>query len=266
MSNTAKTHTHTTVLIFLRRYSSGKYKHKFGQTRGRPGINCPLGWLGTNCTEWKHHEQSCFLGKVPTAGDWARRSQRRPNVSNICPSYHCYHKWLTFAKIPCYLLSCLSSTPFSKGSSQPWDWIQVSRIAGRFFTVWVTREARLFSKIYYFMRKDSTNQLSTSLLIWIWKRKYSLSTSIFPSEFSYRPQQVSRHSSHPRPEEGAEILGERKNRGSPELSMEENISSWSRMSAKSRNRRPRFSFSIRAEHVMLFNERHNDPLLKKSLI
>ena len=156
--------------------------------------------------------------------------------------------------------------PFSRGSSPPRNRTRVSRIAGRFFTSWVTREARLFSKIYYFMRKDSTNQLSTSLLIWIWKRKYSLSTSIFPSEFSYRPQQVSRHSSHPRPEEGAEILGERKNRGSPELSMEENISSWSRMSAKSRNRRPRFSFSIRAEHVMLFNERHNDPLLKKSLI
>ena len=27
-----------------------------------------------------------------------------------------------------------------RGSSQPWDWTQVSRIAGRFFTIWATRE------------------------------------------------------------------------------------------------------------------------------
>ena len=31
--------------------------------------------------------------------------------------------------------------PFSKGSSQPRDWTQVPCIAGRFFTIWATREA-----------------------------------------------------------------------------------------------------------------------------
>ena len=31
--------------------------------------------------------------------------------------------------------------PFSRGSSQPRDWTQVSRIVGRFFTSWTTREA-----------------------------------------------------------------------------------------------------------------------------
>ena len=30
--------------------------------------------------------------------------------------------------------------PFSRGSSQPRDWTQVSHIAGGFFTSWVTRE------------------------------------------------------------------------------------------------------------------------------
>ena len=30
------------------------------------------------------------------------------------------------------------ASPFSRGSSQPKDWIQVSRIAGRFFTSWAT--------------------------------------------------------------------------------------------------------------------------------
>ena len=32
--------------------------------------------------------------------------------------------------------------PFSRGSSQPRDWTQVSCIAGRFFTCWATREAQ----------------------------------------------------------------------------------------------------------------------------
>ena len=31
--------------------------------------------------------------------------------------------------------------PFSRGSPQPWDQTQVSRIIGRFFTSWATREA-----------------------------------------------------------------------------------------------------------------------------
>ena len=29
---------------------------------------------------------------------------------------------------------------FSRGSSQPRDWTQVSRIVGRFFTIWATRD------------------------------------------------------------------------------------------------------------------------------
>ena len=34
------------------------------------------------------------------------------------------------------------AVPFSKGSSQPRDWTQVSHIAGEFFTSWATREAQ----------------------------------------------------------------------------------------------------------------------------
>ena len=32
--------------------------------------------------------------------------------------------------------------PFSRGSSQPRDWTQVSHIVGRFFTSWATRESQ----------------------------------------------------------------------------------------------------------------------------
>ena len=33
--------------------------------------------------------------------------------------------------------------PFSRGSSQPRDWAQVSRIAGSFFTSWATEKCKL---------------------------------------------------------------------------------------------------------------------------
>ena len=36
--------------------------------------------------------------------------------------------------------------PFSRGSSQPTDWTQVSHSAGRFFTNWATREAPLLGR------------------------------------------------------------------------------------------------------------------------
>ena len=42
----------------------------------------------------------------------------------------------------------------SRGSSQPRDWTQDSRIAGRFFTVWATREAQVnCTSIKYIKRK-----------------------------------------------------------------------------------------------------------------
>ena len=43
--------------------------------------------------------------------------------------------------------------PFSRGSSWPRDWTQVSSIAGRSFTIWATREApllKLSPRCYFF--------------------------------------------------------------------------------------------------------------------
>ena len=39
--------------------------------------------------------------------------------------------------------------PFSKGSSQPTDWTQVSCIAGKFFTIWATRETPVYMCVYF---------------------------------------------------------------------------------------------------------------------
>ena len=36
------------------------------------------------------------------------------------------------------------AVPFSRGSSQPREWTWVSHTAGRFFTIWATREAHYF--------------------------------------------------------------------------------------------------------------------------
>ena len=41
----------------------------------------------------------------------------------------------------------VGSFPFSRGSSQPMDWTQASRIAGEFFTNWAVREA-IFCEFY----------------------------------------------------------------------------------------------------------------------
>ena len=50
--------------------------------------------------------------------------------------------------------------PFSRGSSQPKDWIEVSYIAGRFFTVWATREAQEYWSGPYFGTQEDTLQNS----------------------------------------------------------------------------------------------------------
>ena len=39
--------------------------------------------------------------------------------------------------------------PFSRGYSEPWDWTQVSHIAGSFFTSWATMEAHLQALVRY---------------------------------------------------------------------------------------------------------------------
>ena len=44
--------------------------------------------------------------------------------------------------------------PFSRGSPRPKDWTWVSYIAGRFFTVWATREAQIFSSFWFFSFKQ----------------------------------------------------------------------------------------------------------------
>ena len=51
------------------------------------------------------------------------------------------------------------AVPFSRGSSQPRGWTQVSHIAGRFFTICATREAKLRMLLVNFRKNKSTRKL-----------------------------------------------------------------------------------------------------------
>ena len=76
----------------------------------------------------------------------ASRLSSSVKVAELCPALcdpiHC---------IVCGILQARTlewvAFPFSRGSSQPRDWTQVSRIAGGFFASWATREALISPQI-----------------------------------------------------------------------------------------------------------------------
>ena len=81
--------------------------------------------------------------------------------SHICMCWSLSHVWLwSFSCVRFFgtpgssILEVLQARilgwvaiPFSRGSSQPRDWTQVSCIEGRFFTIWATREALAFKSL-----------------------------------------------------------------------------------------------------------------------
>ena len=73
----------------------------------------------------------------------------------LCDPVHYTAHWIFQARI-------LESEAFlfSRGSSQPRDWTQISHIAGGFFIIWTTREALKYDikfKILYFKILDILN-------------------------------------------------------------------------------------------------------------
>ena len=63
-------------------------------------------------------------------------SESHSVVSDSLQPHGLYIPWNSQAKILDWI-----AFPFSSGPSHPKGWTQVSRIAGRIFTSWVTREA-----------------------------------------------------------------------------------------------------------------------------
>ena len=69
--------------------------------------------------------------------------------------------------------------PFSRRSSQPRDWTQVSHIEGRFFTSWATREAQsnnmdLNYFTNFFLSVFSLFHLYFHLRCWLWDKSFSI--------------------------------------------------------------------------------------------
>ena len=55
--------------------------------------------------------------------------------------------------------------PSSRGSSQPRDRTQVSHIAGRFFTIWATREAQEYWSVFSHLQSIFPTQESPVLQV-----------------------------------------------------------------------------------------------------
>ena len=66
------------------------------------------------------------------------------NPTDCCPHGSSVHGILQARILEWVVISS------SRGTSQPRDWTQVSYLIGRFFTVWVTREAWLLQLYYTF--------------------------------------------------------------------------------------------------------------------
>ena len=84
--------------------------------------------------------------------------------------------------------------PSSRGSSQPRDRTQVSHIAGRFFTIWATREA--FSRQAFFNKLDVFNCLCKKSQFCSFKGKTNSFNQFSVESKEYHGHPMSKKSSH----------------------------------------------------------------------
>ena len=78
-----------------------------------------------------HHRQYCVLPIV--------------KVAQLCPTLCDPLDYTVYGTLQATILEWVAYL-FTRGSSQPRDWIQVSCIAGRFFTSWATRESEGYKR------------------------------------------------------------------------------------------------------------------------
>ena len=71
--------------------------------------------------------------------------------------------------------------PFSRGSFQPRDQTQVSCIAGRFFTSWVTRKAQTCLNLNIMLLRNGVDRLRT----WVATDLQFVKTQYFPSSIKW---------------------------------------------------------------------------------
>ena len=81
-----------------------------------------------------------FIGKVSIRTKWVKWKCLKVKVTQLCLTLCNPMDYTVHGILQARILEWVAF-PFSRGSSQPRDQSQVSRIAGRFFTSWATREA-----------------------------------------------------------------------------------------------------------------------------
>ena len=82
----------------------------------------------------KTYDAFCYKG-VPTQGKW-----KKVKVTQSCLSLCDPMDYTVHGILQAWILEWVAFH-FSRGSSQPRDWTQASRIASGFFTSWTAREA-----------------------------------------------------------------------------------------------------------------------------
>ena len=91
---------------------------------------------------------SCIAGRFFTV--WATREAHRlynlkVKVDQSCPTLCDPMDYTVHGILQARILEWVAF-PFSRGSSLPRDWTQISHIAGGFFTSWARREESLYSE------------------------------------------------------------------------------------------------------------------------
>ena len=108
----------------------------------------------SNSNPWKPYKNQERLFLYQEAGDLATKQQqqwrgrgwrlecwKKVKVAQLCPTLWNPIDYTVYGILQARILEWVAF-PFSRRTSQPRDWTQVSCIAGRFFPSWVTREAQ----------------------------------------------------------------------------------------------------------------------------
>ena len=89
-------------------------------------------WQNSTSIYDNNYQQSGYRGNMKV----------KIKVTQLCPIFCDPMDYTVHGILQARILEWVA-VPFSRGSSQPRDWIQVSFIAGGFFTSWATGEAYL---------------------------------------------------------------------------------------------------------------------------
>ena len=99
-------------------------------------------------------------------------------MAQLCPTLHDPVDYTVHGILQARILEWVAY-PFSRGSSQPRNWIRVSCIAGQFFTNWVIRKPFSLHSTWYYLGFSSVQSLSR---VWLfatpWTTAHQASLSI----------------------------------------------------------------------------------------